>query len=464
MQIQQSLSPSTSLATSLATSPPSVNSNNNNPNDSSSIAGGEGEGEGESDGEGDTDAGGENDEDNDADEKTAAANDNNDNADDTDDPVSTAPPSPSPSSSSLPPPKQQKKKEEDDEEEDDDDDDIIVLGGERKSSSTTTTKSKSKANSSSSSFALLDGLREDTKTGTQERITIDITALPAVFGRSHEGDTNNPNFFGLGKIKALSRKHCTIYYRDIQDNDSKLRRLPKPNPDHLRCPPTMNFDTNTNLPTNGFYVIENLGKNRILVDLERIEQGDSIVLRSGSAIRYVRTYVYIDIIYKIASSAMPSKKSKKKKSMTATTDSTITTATEPTSYATTANGSNTLKEKNNSLAKEMEALPVKSLLEIMNDAVSKGLWERKHQIIGSTLCYHAVRSAGSSKEIQQEILDNRPGVSRTTIMEWIEHSKQYKRWVQQMLSNMEPRSYQASITKSLLKAGFSRTSGAGRYM
>ena len=181
---------------------------------------------------------------------------------------------------------------------------------------------------------------------------------------------------------------------------------------------------------------------------------------------------------RIASSAMPSKKSKKKKSMTATTDSTITTATEPTSYATTANGSNTLKEKNNSLAKEMEALPVKSLLEIMNDAVSKGLWERKHQIIGSTLCYHAVRSAGSSKEIQQEILDNSnsnnttattskdkgPGVSRTTIMEWIEHSKQYKRWVQQMLSNMEPRSYQASITKSLLKAGFSRTSGAGRYM
>ena len=82
-----------------------------------------------------------------------------------------------------------------------------------------------------------------------------------------------------------------------KDNDIKLRRLPKPNPDHLRCPPTMNFDTTTNLPTNGFYVIENLGKNRILVDLERIEQGDSIVLRSGSAIRYVNVYNIYKILY-----------------------------------------------------------------------------------------------------------------------------------------------------------------------
>jgi hypothetical protein len=190
---------------------------------------------------------------------------------------------------------------------------------------------------------------------------------------------------------------------------------------------------------------------------------------------------------KIASSAIPNKKSKKKKSMTtAAADSSTatatatatTTTTQPTS--TTTSAGSTIKERNNTLTKEMEALPVKSLLKIMDDAVSKGLWERKHQIIGSTLCYHAVRSAGSSKEIQQEILDNNttttttttgnnnkdkgPGVSRTTIMEWIENSKQYKIWVQQMLSNMEPRSYQASITKSLLKAGFSRTSGAGRYM
>jgi hypothetical protein len=188
---------------------------------------------------------------------------------------------------------------------------------------------------------------------------------------------------------------------------------------------------------------------------------------------------------KIASSAIPNKKSKKKKSMTtAAADSSTATATatatttQPTS--TTTSAGSTIKERNNTLTKEMEALPVKSLLKIMDDAVSKGLWERKHQIIGSTLCYHAVRSAGSSKEIQQEILDNNttttttttgnnnkdkgPGVSRTTIMEWIENSKQYKIWVQQMLSNMEPRSYQASITKSLLKAGFSRTSGAGRYM
>ncbi|MGK3744872.1 MAG: hypothetical protein ACI90V_011733, partial [Bacillariaceae sp.] len=184
-----------------------------------------------------------------------------------------------------------------------------------------------KSLSSSLSFALLDGIREDTKTGTQERITIEITQLPALFGRSHDGDTKNPNFFGLGKIKALSRKHCTIYYRDIQggriiydskqskcvyikppstavtvsdsnnnnnnktivSNNNNNNKLPKPNPKHIENNPSTNFDNTTNLPTNGFFVIENLGKNRILVDLERIEQGDSIVLRSGSAIRYVLT-------------------------------------------------------------------------------------------------------------------------------------------------------------------------------
>ena len=55
-------------------------------------------------------------------------------------------------------------------------------------------------------------------------------------------------------------------------------------------------------------------------------------------------------------------------------------------------------------------------------------------------------------------------VSRNFIMDWVEKSSTYKRWVSQMLLNMEPRSYQASITKSLLKTGWSRTSGAGRYM
>jgi hypothetical protein len=112
---------------------------------------------------------------------------------------------------------------------------------------------------------------------------------------------------------------------------------------------------------------------------------------------------------------------------------------------------------------ELEDLPVEDLLERMDEAVSKGLWDRRNQFIGATICFHAVRAAGASPEIQEKVA-NDGGVSRSDIMEWIEQSDKYGGWVQQMLTNMEPRSYQAAITKSLLKSGFERTSGAGRYI
>ena len=197
----------------------------------------------------------------------------------------------------------------------------------------------------------------------------------------------------------------------------------------------------------------------------------------------------------------------------------------------------TLKERNNNMIKELEALPVAVLLARMDDAIQQNLWERKHQLIGSTICCRAVLQAAQSYDVQQELLSNglsniRSGtntgtgiknttayyfsagggtclvcscvsfffllllvpfltyhslthssiltpsnlmnvhaidsdaieVSRNFIMDWVEKSSTYKRWVSQMLLNMEPRSYQASITKSLLKTGWSRTSGAGRYM
>ena len=177
----------------------------------------------------------------------------------------------------------------------------------------------------SSSYAILDGVREEVTRGTQARITVEITTLPALLGRSHE--QTNPNFFGLGKIKALSRKHCQIYFRDIQGGTmesysatgksttetttcrytappSSSSSKPKPNPYHVRRlsgedknnssndagRPTMALDPVTKLPQQGFYVIENLGKNKIIVDMEMLKQGDSIVLRNGSAIRYVGGY------------------------------------------------------------------------------------------------------------------------------------------------------------------------------
>jgi len=447
------------------------------------------------------------------------------------------------------------------------------------------------------SYAILDGIQEEKNPQQQQqqhRVTIELTTLPAMFGRSNDADKTNPNFFGLGKIRALSRKHCTIYYRDMDggrmeydteqqrciykpppiDNSNKDKKknkntknvslsLLKANPYHIKESQNKSIplllDPETHLPTNGFYVIENLGKNKIVVDLEMITKGESIVLRNGSAIRISTFLLYFllptDAKYiphkipvddpsssddsdnndddndddddddddddgKKATTGKSKSGSKvtttKKKNTTTTTSggtkkrsapvpkiaSSAVGSTNKKSKTTKKNSSNasgggadndqqaqaqaqaagaaqpsSLKEKNNTLTKEIELLSIDVLLQKMDTAISNGLWERKHQIIGSTLCYHAVRSAGASKEIQQEIVHNidtttgtaaaaatAGGVSRTTIMEWIEQSKKYRKWVQQMLSNMEPRSYQASITKSLLKAGFTRTSGAGRYI
>jgi hypothetical protein len=115
------------------------------------------------------------------------------------------------------------------------------------------------------------------------------------------------------------------------------------------------------------------------------------------------------------------------------------------------------------LQSELDQLSTDILLEMMDKAFESGLWERKDQLIGSTIALRAVVSAAEAPEIQEPAI-KKPGVSRTDIMEWIEKSEKYSSWSKQMLAKMEHRSYVASITKSLLKAGWTRTSGAGRYV
>jgi hypothetical protein len=78
------------------------------------------------------------------------------------------------------------------------------------------------------------------------------------------------------------------------------------------------------------------------------------------------------------------------------------------------------------------------------------------------LVLRAAKDASRSATIKEYAKDN--GVARSRIIEWIETSPKYRNWVQQMLSKVEPRSYQAAITKSLLKAGYTRNGTAGRYV
>jgi hypothetical protein len=115
------------------------------------------------------------------------------------------------------------------------------------------------------------------KDGVRKRVTIPLTRLPAVLGRSH--NTGDVNFFSLGPAKALSRQHCIIDYRD--EAGGKLV-TPKSAPrdseeegklEYERGKPVIavNSENNENeakksaFPSHGAFVLEALGKNLIMV-------------------------------------------------------------------------------------------------------------------------------------------------------------------------------------------------------
>jgi hypothetical protein len=319
-------------------------------------------------------------------------------------------------------------------------------------------------------YGLLDGIFEDPESGAHTRVTIPLTRFPATLGRSH--DTEDPHFFGLGKKKALSRKQCMIYYRDAQGGkvqwDSKLQDMSYQKPDGSLDTAKLLHTKTEDLPQEGFFVIECLGKNRILVNKERVDQGKSAVLKSGASIR-ISSYMLYFLLPKDAAprkphfvweSVAPDLKRKKSPPPPITSNSSVVSSKDP-------NPSANKKSKATmgaSFQAELDTLPVETLLDRMNTAINKNQWERRHQLIGSTISLHSVRDAAMDPDIQEEATLDGAGVSRSDIMTWVETSPKYKRWVEQMMTKMEARSYQAAITKSLLKAGYTRTGSSGRYI
>jgi hypothetical protein len=274
------------------------------------------------------------------------------------------------------------------------------------------------------SFALLDGFFEDPEDpGKRERITVPVKTLPTVFGRSH--DTNDPHFVGLGKKKALSRKHFSIYYRDQEggtaewdDSVSKLKYVQNSNADKS------NDKIKTKeLPPRGFFVIECLGKNRILVDRERVEQGESMVIKSGSAIR-ISSYGLYFLLPMDAKSEQHkievtgAKTNKKRKSLP--------------SPSLASSASKKLKATGPHSQSELDDKSTDTLLQMFFKAVNAGEWERRHQIIGTTIVCRAVISAAEDPDVQRLSLEG-PGVARGDIMDWIEQSDKYGQWVKSML-------------------------------
>lgn len=212
---------------------------------------------------------------------------------------------------------------------------------------------------------------------------------------------------------------------------------------------TLNTEPDDELPPKGFFVIECLGKNRILVNQKRVDQGNAAVLVSGSSLR-VSSYT---LYFLLPKDATPTEHA-----ITITPSSPKKRKPTPDAAPSSSNAGRRAKASQD----ELESMPVETLLERMTEAIDNNLWERRHQLIGAAIALHAVRDSALDPNIQSVAMDG--GVSRSDIMVWVEESPKYKTWVEQMLTKMESRSYQAAITKSLLKAGFTRTGSSGRYI
>lgn len=263
-----------------------------------------------------------------------------------------------------------------------------------------------------------------------------ITRLPAILGRTHKG--HDQNFVGLGASKALSRNHCIIYYRDIyggriNQRDGAEDFIYSPKQKRLKAP-TQTTTTNSGtkeedddeeveakdiilpanftktslssvedeskrhdstLPPHGFFVVKCLGKNKIVVGGKTVSKGqvailtDRITLQLASYKLYFLLPLHNDEIdqnpsilevpnpeYEAYISSMLKSKTVRKRSI------------EPYSGTSAA-------------AHDEDELSVEELMQKMSDAIKANQWDRRQQMLGTTIAHHAVLDAAKSTECQK---------------------------------------------------------------
>jgi hypothetical protein len=324
-------------------------------------------------------------------------------------------------------------------------------------------------------LCLLDGFADGELSTDLKRFTLPITGLPATLGRSHQ-NTTDKYFFGLGRsAKAISRQQFRIEYwadikgasLDFSKTDNKFHYV-KADPQSQR---QFINPSKKEIPEDGFFVIECLGKNKILVNNHKVDQGQVCYLSSGSTIKTSSFMLYFLTPREASNKFLnvnttPGTKRKLstigstdkiqvKKNKTVDSSTSNTVASKPT--VTTSHRGNWP-----SLQAELDALSTEELLHEIDTAINDGVWDRRHQVIGSTVAYRAVIAAVLDPSLYHTA--SGPGVSRGQIMDWIAASQQFGVWVEQMSTKLEAKSYQASITKALVKAEFERTGATGRYI
>lgn len=321
---------------------------------------------------------------------------------------------------------------------------------------------------------------------TLKRVTYPIRFLPCVLGREHHTESNH--FLALGSDKSLSREHCRIDYRtahgilkhssaenkfvykadDDDDDDEEGGVKPK----ELINPKNAEYDE------KGYYVITCLGKNRIVVNGVRLEKNQSALLTSGSAIRISNYNLYFFLASHPSDAKTMQIPMPPPSATTSLADAVVTTTlttgskkrnmeNNPIPMAVTSKRSrvaaSSASATGTTLQAEIDAMPTLDLLEQISDAIANGKWDRRLQLIGSTVSCRAVLEAAQEPEVKRMAREN-GGISRSEMMAWIAESERFGDWVKQMLQKLEDKSYQASITKALIKANFTRTANSGRYI
>jgi FHA domain len=347
-------------------------------------------------------------------------------------------------------------------------------------------------------FVIPDGSGTNDADDSTERITLFIKRIPAIVGRTHV--TTDKNFVGLGGggssknlDKAVSRQHVRIDYRvptsaggcgHIQSKVGfRAEFFYNVTDDPIATSEIRMLSSTTGastLPETGFYTLTCLGKNRVLVNGTRIDPGETVWLPSGSAVRMANYYLYfltptgvaggVRKTIQIRDDIAPPADANKRRRLSLPGG--VSTARPAVIGSGTGEGivedeegraaASSSNRAARSLQSEIEALSTSRLLNEMKKAQEEDIWDRRHQLIGSTLSYRAVLAAAQDTEWYQAYENGH--VSRSAIMDWIAASAQFGSWVEHMLSKLEPKSYQASITKAMIKAGYTRTSSSGRYI
>eukprot|EP00978_Attheya_sp_CCMP212_P021793 scaffold64079_cov54-Attheya_sp.AAC.1 len=342
----------------------------------------------------------------------------------------------------------------------------------------------------------------------QKEVKIPLTRLPATIGRTHK--SKDKSFVGLGEARVLSRNHFAIYYRDASggrigqyskedtsnssENDShnELVYKPKQNNDdshdkRIVWPNREEDDDDDNdLPATGFFAIECLGKNKIFVGQRRVDQGRVAIIEHGTPLKIASYKLYFLLpdnnsekgagpatIMRVPNPAWQEYQTKKRtrapiSAEASDDDDDNSKARSPGAKRHKGDVSVASSVRNpthgmTGLALTLEAEKTRVLLVRMLDAVENGRWERKDQMVGSAIALHAVRDAARSPKIRK-LADESDGVSRADIIEWIGLNDMYAQWTVHMMEKMEYKSYQASISKALLKAGFTRRGTTGRHV